>query len=197
MRGRAWLGAAVVGLLALGGCTNEPAAEVATVAGPTATTTPTTTTDLQKEIEFVACMRGKGVADMVDPIPGDTSGRSAVRYMLDVLGKGSDNAFQAALDQCLNLLPPVPEPPPPGTEEIEKSRQFAKCMRENGAPDFPDPAPNGEPVLVPSSSAVEGQLRIIAGVGGFAFALPNPALKPALEQCKTILPDLETILEHV
>ena len=39
----------------------------------------------------MACMRGKGIADMVDPIPGDTSGRSAVRYMLDVWGKGTDS----------------------------------------------------------------------------------------------------------
>jgi hypothetical protein len=186
--------AAAVGLFVLAGCTNDPGAEVATAASAPVTSTPAT--GQQKELEFVACMRSKGISDMVDPIPGDTSGRSAVKYMLDVLGKGSDMVFQAALEQCQTLLPPGPEPTAPPTGEVEKSRLFAKCMRENGAPDFPDPDPTGKTVLV-QPPAGSTSLRGAVGVGAFAFAFPNPALKEPLLQCKDLLPGVADIVDHL
>jgi hypothetical protein len=94
------------------------------------------------ELEFIACMRGQGV-EMVDPVPGDTSGRSALRYEIDVNGKGNDPAFQAALDACLEYLPAPPPPEPVTQDELGARRAYAQCMRDNGVQDFPDPEPDG------------------------------------------------------
>src|SRR5215831_14803983 len=104
---------AIGAVLALAGCTCTLAGCTgqATVGLPTAQSAAPTSAPAgagSAELRFVACMRQQGIADMPDPIPGDTSGRSSVRYALDVLGKGSDDAFQAALDKCQNLLPPAP-----------------------------------------------------------------------------------------
>jgi hypothetical protein len=41
-----------------------------------------------QEREFVACMRREGITDMPDPVPGDTSVRSAVKYTLNFGGVG-------------------------------------------------------------------------------------------------------------
>src|SRR6185369_15750040 len=97
---------------------------------PTAATgsaKPTSTASASPELQFVACMRQQGIADMPDPIPGDTSGRSSVRYALDVLGKGSDDAFQSALDKCQHLLPTVDTTKGPSSALQQKYLAFAKC----------------------------------------------------------------------
>src|SRR5690606_34621378 len=120
-------------------CTDEADPQVAT-AGGTPTATEAGTDPAEGELAFVACMREAGIEDMPDPVPGDTSGRSAVRYALDVMGKGSDPVFQAALDECMDLLPPPPAPEPRSSDEVEALHQFARCMRDHGLAEFPDEA---------------------------------------------------------
>jgi hypothetical protein len=98
---------------------------------------------LAQELEFIACMREQGV-EMVDPIPGDNSGRSALIYEIDVNGKGSDPAFQAALETCSEFLPAPPPAEPVTDDELAALRAYAQCMRDNGIEDFPDPEPDGD-----------------------------------------------------
>jgi hypothetical protein len=183
---------AVIPLLAMGGCTGSSTAKVATAGGTTPPASPTgsDTANEQAELKFVACMRGEGI-DMVDPTPGDTSGRSAVRYMIDVKGMGSDPAFQAALDTCQNLLPAVPDPPAPAAADLATMRAFAACMRSNGMSDFPDPDPSGKTVFVPMPTSAGKPLSVVGvgKAGAFAVVLNDPRLKPALEQCRTVLPE--------
>jgi hypothetical protein len=88
-------------------------------------------------------MRTQGI-QMPDPSPGDTSGRSSVRYALDVLGLGDDPNFQAALDKCLDLLPPAPAASPAAPDVAEQRLAYSRCMRAHGLADFPDPDPKGE-----------------------------------------------------
>jgi hypothetical protein len=131
-------------LLAVTACTSGDEEGVATVDGGGAPTTAPPTDDiLALELEFIACMRDQGV-EMVDPIPGDTSGRSALIYEIDVNGKGSDPAFQAALDVCAEFLPEPPPAEPPTDDELSALRAYAQCMRDNGLPDYPDPGPDGQ-----------------------------------------------------
>jgi hypothetical protein len=94
------------------------------------------------ETAFIECMRAHGV-EITDPIPGDTSGRSALKYELDVNGRGNDPAFQAAIEQCQSLLPPAPPPSPPAPGDVDQRRKYAQCMRDHGIADFPDPNPDG------------------------------------------------------
>ena len=40
--------------------------------------------------------------------------------------------FKNAMNKCRHLLPNGGSPQPPSAEELEKMRQFAKCMRQHG-----------------------------------------------------------------
>jgi hypothetical protein len=58
-----------------------------------------------------------------------------------------DPKFVAAQEHCRDLLPPRPagldDKPVKTAAEIETARAYARCMRVSGAPDFPDPGPDG------------------------------------------------------
>lgn len=195
---RSWsiaLAAAAVGIvavLALGACTGDGGPGVAS-AGGTPTASPGGGRDpAAQELEFVRCMRNEGIADMPDPVPEDTSGRSAVRYALDVMGKGSDDAFQAALDACMNLLPAVTPPEPPSPDDLDAYQAFAQCMRDNGVAEFPDHDPN-EPrymFVQPEGGSAAGEIAGVTNVDGFVVLnLGDPGVAAAFDACKTALPN--------
>lgn len=180
--------AAVLMTAIVGGCTSDNDPGVAS-AGSTPTGPTATGADLHaQELEFVACMRSEGIADMPDPVPGDTSGRSAVRYALDVMGKGSDPLFQAALDECRDLLPELPAEEPPSSEELAGLLEFARCMRDNGLADFPDPGPQTQIIFldgpghesVPAVTVIDED-RVGVNVG-------DPAAALAWENCRPLFP---------
>jgi hypothetical protein len=95
--------------------------------------------------KFASCMREHGI-DMPDP-EVDDQGR--VRMQIGEGGQeGGGNPpdkekFEAAQKECQQYLPNGGEPPKMDPADVEKMRRFAKCMRENGVPDFPDPQPDG------------------------------------------------------
>jgi hypothetical protein len=90
---------------------------------------------------YVGCLRGEGVK-VSDP---DT--RGSFEFDGDKRLLKADPKFRAAQQKCASLLPPVPQGletlPPLTAEEIQKAGDYAKCMRDSGAPDFPDPGPDG------------------------------------------------------
>jgi hypothetical protein len=166
-------------VLAAIGCTDDggPDLPSANNAAPAGTTAAEPRSPLEHEREFIACMRGEDV-DITDPIPGDTSGRSAVKHELDVNGQGSNPAFQAALEVCMHLLPPPPPEEPADPQTVEQLREFAQCMRDNGVPDYPDPddtAPAVGPVRVPGepSLALEKCRQVLAGPGATPASSPG------------------------
>jgi hypothetical protein len=174
---------------ALGGCTGNAAPNIPSAGG---TPSPSTAADpLAQELAFVECMRQAGITDMPDPVPGDESGRSAVRYAIDVMGKGSDAVFQTALDGCLIHLPAPPPDEPPSADEIEAMQQFSQCMRDHGIAEYPDvePAPGSSdgvnwvvgipgPVGVPGSPSDKGVVYL---------DIDNPQVRAAWEACQDLL----------
>lgn len=187
--------AAIVALGAMGlsGCTGEEEPTIPTVEG--SPTSPAEAPDQDgQELEFVACMRDQGIADMPDPVPGDTSGRSSVRYALDVMGKGSDPIFQAALTECMALLPELPDPGPPPAADMEALRAFSECMRDNGLTDFPDPQSERPQFLFFQDHDGTGSMPAVTMVDGGAgpetisVNLSDPVASAAWEACAEIFP---------
>jgi len=82
--------------------------------------------------KFAQCMREQGV-DMPDPGPDGMVGLS--------VDKANQEKLTAASSKCREFLPNGGEPAKMSAEDIAKRRDFAKCIRENGLPDFPDPDP--------------------------------------------------------
>ena len=90
-------------------------------------------------------------------------------------GERPDQAkFEAAQKACRQYLPNGGEPPKLDAEQLEKMRTYARCMRENGVPDFPDPQP-------------EGGLRIERGPNS-GIDPDSQAFKSAQAACEQYMP---------
>lgn len=117
-------------------------------AGATASGTPVSDSD--RQLAFARCMRENGV-DMPDPEAG---GRPGFRFGPDV----DQQKVQAAMEKCQDKLPNGGQGLQLNPEQAEQMRTLAKCMRENGVPDFPDPDADGRVRIgtgaTPSTSAI-------------------------------------------
>jgi hypothetical protein len=77
-------------------------------------------------------MREHGI-DIPDPEPGKQP---------PVVDGPADSTEHKALEACEQFLPNGGEVEEVSPEDLEKLRQYAKCMREHGI-DMPDPGPDG------------------------------------------------------
>ncbi|MFG3557474.1 hypothetical protein ACGGAQ_24125 [Micromonospora sp. NPDC047557] len=155
--------------LALAGCRagGDDGDGVATAGGAKtgASASATPVSDSERQLDFARCMRENGV-DMPDPEPG---GRPEFRFGADV----DQQKVQAAMEKCRDKLPNGGQGAQLNPEQAEQMRTLAKCMRENGVPDFPDPEADG---------------RIQIGQAGKAFDMGDPTMKAALEKCRQYAP---------
>jgi hypothetical protein len=155
--------------LAAAGCggADRDREQVATAGGGAGATSPTASAvpvkDEDRQREFAKCMRENGVPDFPDPEPGEGGG---FRIRMPA---GTDKAkVQTAMEQCRSLMPGGGKALKLDPEQVEKVRKLARCMRENGVPDFPDPGPDG---------SIE--LKDAAGIDP-----DNPTTRAALEKCR-------------
>jgi hypothetical protein len=118
--------AALVGVLVLvTGCGSSSSAERASTADPQT-----------RALAFAQCMRDNGVPDFPDP---DAKGE----FRGPAHEQAGNPTFQAAQEQCRNLAPGGEHEATGDPAFVEQMRQFSKCMRANGLPDFPDPDAKG------------------------------------------------------
>jgi hypothetical protein len=93
-------------------------------------------------LAFAECMRENGVEDFPDP-RADAGGSMAIDKEL-----AEDPDFQAAFETCGSAQRGQPAPGPDGGAgnvlDPEAALEMAKCMRDNGVEDFPDPEPRGD-----------------------------------------------------
>jgi hypothetical protein len=116
----------------------------------------------EKGVKFAACMRANGVSDFPDP---DASGT----LTLDGIVNGSSlnlnaPAFRQAIGVCKAFEPPGFTGRKRSAQQQEAALKFARCMRENGVPEFPDPTPSG-PIIDTS--------RIPSAAGRGAHSIPG------------------------
>ncbi|MCA2217599.1 hypothetical protein [Jidongwangia harbinensis] len=153
---------------ALGGCAgaDEKAPPVASAGKGAASSAPAAPADDAAQMrKFAQCMRAEGV-DIPDP---DASGGIALRAGdADKPGSPEVKKMEAAAEKCRELLPNGGEPPKMSPEDVTKMRAMAKCVRENGVPDFPDPDPAS---------------------GHFAAMPDHKNLGEAMEKCASVGPD--------
>lgn len=117
-------------------------------------------------VKFSQCMRDNGLSEFPDP---DAKGELTIDQIAN--GSSMDTssaAFEQAMSACKDL-----EPAGFTGEKRTKSEQqgalaFAKCMRENGVADFPDPEPGAPLVntnLIPSTNRSGGMDALHAAMG--------------------------------
>ncbi|MDG4775199.1 hypothetical protein [Solwaraspora sp. WMMD792] len=115
-------------------------------------------TEEERQLRFARCMRENGV-DMPDPEPGEGGAMQG-------FGTDSDmEKVEAAIEQCREFLPGGGETGQSDPEQIERVREIAKCMRENGVTDFPDPD-------------VDGRMNL-----DLSMSPDDPTFQAAMEKC--------------
>jgi hypothetical protein len=111
-------------------------------AGAAASATPQASLDpAEQGRRFAECMRGEGI-DMPDPEIGE-GGKVGIRIGTGGGQEPDKQKVAAAMEKCRHLMPNKGEPKPLSPEDLARAREHARCMRENGIPDFPDPQPDG------------------------------------------------------
>ena len=122
----------------------------------------------QQLVAYAQCIRQHGVPNFPDPEQGP-DGQGVMRVTPGDLGGASPAQLQKAQEACQSLAPS--SAPGQQQQQNDQALQFAKCMRQHGVPDFPDPeqGPNGGIIL-----------------GGGAN-LNTPAAQRALQACQGIM----------
>jgi hypothetical protein len=133
-----------VGALAVSGCAGDkpPSKAVASVAATgSASAAPSGKAD---PVAFARCMRANGLPDFPDP---DTGGSVKVG---GGGGKGggidpSSPEFKSANEKCKQYMPTqIGSQPGQDPWPLDSKLKYAKCMRANGLPNFPDPGRDGQ-----------------------------------------------------
>jgi len=132
--------------------------------GSTATHTGTTSVH-ERAVKFARCMRANGVSAFPDP---NASGSFTIDGVVNGSSIDPDSAaFERAMSACRNLEPPgfTGAKPTPGQTTVRL--EFARCMRENGVPDFPDPtatSPLVDTNRIPSAATPAGMSALNAAM---------------------------------
>jgi hypothetical protein len=119
-------------------------------------------------LAYSRCMRAHGIKDFPDP---DAKGQIQLETHPGSDIDPDNPTFKAADAACKPLLPPAQQPP---AHLKEDNLKYARCMRQHGISDFPDPQ-------------ADGTLQIKAEPGS-DLDPNNPRYKTANDACKDLLP---------
>jgi hypothetical protein len=149
---------ALVGVITAGCGSNAPsengaASSSTTTSGPASSAdsgATTKTTDQDKAVKFAECIRNHGVPHFPDP-----NAKGDFVFGIDV----TPAVWQKAVAACKDLEPPGALSGKRSPKQQSDALRFAKCVRQNGVKDFPDPV-NGDPLIdtthIPSSNKPGG-----------------------------------------
>ncbi|HSZ14338.1 MAG TPA: hypothetical protein VK790_09920 [Solirubrobacteraceae bacterium] len=119
-------------------------------------------------VAFAKCMRSRGVPDFPNPKPGGGLLFNA-RTGIDP----SSPVFKAAQAKCSKLLPGGGPPGPgsttnPSPRTLARFLRIARCMRQHGVYDFPDPRTS-----VPSNPFGSSRGGVISDIEGVILIFPS------------------------
>lgn len=136
-------------------------------------------------LTFAKCMRANGVPNFPDPAPGSGG------FSFNATGINPEApAVQAAQAKCLKFMPTPSGGPAFSARSFAKVLKVARCMREHGVSEFPDPT-TSRPSLGPG-------IREITDYDGAYLVFPAtlntqaPAYKQAAAACGSLAQKLVT-----
>jgi hypothetical protein len=142
MRIRTGLALGLLLVLPVAGCGGADGNDGVATAGATASATSSANSNglssQESALKFGQCMRDNGVPNFPDPEFSDGGGMS-----INVPDGSDPQKVDAAMKLCKQYLPNGGEPPKADPQAAERNRKFAKCMRDNGLANFPDPGADG------------------------------------------------------
>lgn len=107
--------------------------------------------------KYSSCMRDHGLSSFPDPEMTDHDGQQ-VAYLTATIPVDPSPAFKSAQKACQGMLPPPINSSPTQLAKQRQTREqhllaFAKCLRNHGIPDFPDPTSQAQLTLAMVSAA--------------------------------------------
>ena len=133
------VGALALAVAACGGGGGNKGSGVASLGGA-ATATSTTSAgadDRQKALNWARCMRQHGINQ---PDPTFDAQGHLVPPQLPAASGANKRKFKAAEQACKQSEPSGgPPPSPPSAQERQQALAFARCMRQHGINNMPDP----------------------------------------------------------
>ena len=119
----------------------------------------------EQALKFAQCMRDNGVSQFPDP---DASGALTIENVVNGSSVDPNSAtFQQALTACRDLEPAGFIGQKRSAQQQQAALKFARCVRDNGVKDFPDPAPDAPLVdtnLIPSTKTPGGMSALQAAM---------------------------------
>ena len=116
-------------------------------------------------MKFAECMRKNGVREFPDP---DASGHLTIDAIANRSSLDTDTAaFKQARSACKDLEPPGFTGGKRSPEQQQAALKFARCIRDNGLKDFPDPAPDAPMIdtdRIPSAAGAGGMSNLHAAM---------------------------------
>jgi hypothetical protein len=156
---------ALISVIGAGCGSDDPSAtQPAGSSGPTSNSETTTAgtgkklTARDRAVKFAACIRAHDVPDFPDP-----DAKNDFQYGVSV----TPAVWKQATTACKSLQPPGTLSSERSPKEQSAGLEFARCIRDNGVKDFPDPV-NGEPLVntykIPSSNRPGGMAILNAAM---------------------------------
>jgi hypothetical protein len=130
-------------LVTLGGC-SEPSGNGVATAGEGTTTSTRQSSQQDQAVRFAQCLREHGL-DVADPEDGKPPTINQ--------DSGAEQEVKAATEACREYAPTRDRTL--SSEDVDKLRRVAACMRENGFPDFPDPDPDQGGISIDDDSGID------------------------------------------
>jgi hypothetical protein len=122
-------------MLALAGCGGDRSPH------PAASPTPSAVDDRTALLQVAACFRSHGYPNFPDPVQ-DKDGQW-------IFPDSAGNPQASACDALKRQNKQRQRQERPSAADMAKLRQVARCMREHGVPDWPDPYEDGSFLLPP------------------------------------------------
>lgn len=106
---------------------------------------------------LTGCLRGHGYPDWPDAVV-DAEGRGSYPEVSGLDEKAAIGQLQPVCGPILDELPPAARPSPDSVTaaQLATLRAFAACLRGHGAPQWPDPNPDGGFTLGPAELQLVG-----------------------------------------
>lgn len=130
-----------------------------------------TTASADKGVRFADCMRSNGVTDFPDPTGASDQQLAEAIDALDT----TTAAWKRAMGACKDLRPAGLLGGKASGEQQDARLAFARCMRENGITDFPDPVDDGPLIDTNRIPSANGR-----------GALEIPGFKEAQDACQEV-----------